>query len=218
MTADTAQRIFDPFYTTKSAGKGTGLGMSMVMGIVKQHNGFINVLSEVGSGTTFTIYLPLVDSDLAEISKDSDLQIEPGTGTILVAEDEPAVREYMLKLLTKYGYSVMLAEDGQDAVKKYFDNKDKIDLLIFDMVMPGKSGKEAYNEIKQMGGTIECLFVSGYAGDIIERQGDLGENTILLTKPIQPNVLLSKIAEILRKCRRMCNEGQHKIVLGCPGD
>jgi CheY-like chemotaxis protein len=197
MSSDTAQRIFDPFYTTKESGKGTGLGMAMVMGIIKQHKGFIDVHSEVGAGTAFTIYLPLVGADLPEISKESDLQIESGVGTILVAEDDSEVQEYMKRLLTKYGYKVILAVDGQDAVDKYAEHNNEIDLLIFDMVMPKKSGKVACDEIRQMGGTIECLFVSGYAGDFIERQGELGANTLLLSKPIQPQVLLSKIAEIL---------------------
>jgi CheY-like chemotaxis protein len=193
------QRIFDPFYTTKEVGKGTGLGMSIVMGIIKQNKGFITVHSVVGVGTTFTIYLPLVDADSNETEKDSDLELVAGGGTILVAEDEPAVRNYMVRLLTQYGYKVILAVDGQDAVDKYVEHKDEIDLLIFDMVMPNKSGKAACHEIRQMGAAVECLFVSGYAGDLIERQGELGAHAILLVKPIQPHVLLSKIEEILKK-------------------
>jgi PAS domain S-box-containing protein len=199
MSAATAQRIFDPFYTTKEVGKGTGLGMSMVMGIIKQHRGFIDVHSEIGIGTVFTIYLPLVDESSTKRETDSDLELEPGAGTILVAEDELAVRTYMHKLLTKCGYTVILAVDGQDAVEKYATHKDEIDLVILDMVMPGKSGKAACDEIKIIDGSAVCMFVSGYAGDIIERHGDLGENTVLLTKPIQPHILLSKIAEILKK-------------------
>ena len=198
MSPDTVRRIFDPFYTTKEAGKGTGLGMAMVMGIIKQHKGFINVQSEVGVGTEFRIYLPLVVAELLEESKNSDLQIELGEGTILVAEDEPIVREYMERLLTKYGYKVIAAVDGQDAVDKYAAHRDEINLVILDMVMPGKSGKAACDEIKQLDGSVRFMFVSGYAGDIIERQGDLGKNAVLLTKPIQPHVLLSKIAEILK--------------------
>lgn len=105
----------------------------------------------------------------------------------------------MDKLLTKIGYTVILAADGQEAVDKFTAHKDEIKLVILDVVMPRKSGKAAFDEIRQIDASIECLFVSGYANDFIASLGDLGENTILLTKPIKPNVLLSKVAEILKK-------------------
>lgn len=197
MPVETVRRIFDPFFTTKGVGKGTGLGMAMVMGIIKQHNGFIDVQSDVGTGTVFHIYLPLVVGESIEITEENDLPIASGVGTILIAEDEPAVRDYMEMLLKKYGYEVIVAVDGLDAVDKYAEHKDEINLVILDMVMPRKSGKAAYNEIRLMGYATECLFISGYAADIVEKQGDLGEHAVLLTKPIKPNVLLDKIAEIL---------------------
>jgi len=171
MSADITKRIFDPFYTTK----------------------------EVGKGTVFTIYLPLVDAAGNKRAVNSSLQTELGQGTILVAEDESGVRDLIDKLLSKYGYTVILAVDGQEAVDKYAVHKDDIDLVILDMVMPRKSGKAAYDEIRLMNSSIDCLFVSGYARDFVEKQGELGENSVLLPKPIQPNVLLDKIAEILKK-------------------
>jgi CheY-like chemotaxis protein len=199
MDEHTMNRIFDPFFTTKGVGKGTGLGMAMVMGIIKQHNGFIDVKSVVGTGTTFDIYLPLVIKvDNAPESVESEAHLtEQGEGTILVAEDEEAVRYFMDKLLTMLGYKVVLAMDGQDAVDKFKLLKDEIQLVIFDMVMPKKSGKDAWDEIRRIDSSIKVIYVSGYAEDIIERQGGLGPDEVLLKKPINPRELLSRIKELI---------------------
>jgi len=193
-------RIFDPFFTTKESGKGTGLGLSMVMGIIQQHGGFIDVQSEKGIGTTFSIYLPLDESeDASQETESSVLQIVTGTGTILVAEDDPVVRALMEELLTTSGYTVIPAVDGQDAVEKYSDMKDEINLVIMDMVMPRKSGKVACDEIRQINGAARILLVSGYASDVLERQGDLAADVKLIMKPIHPLKIMSTIAEILKK-------------------
>ena len=150
MDERTKEKIFDPFFTTKEVGKGTGPGLAIVYGIIKQHNGYINVYSEQGQGTTFNIYLPLTrkaevkETKLAEIASSMD-----GAETVLLAEDEGEVRQITKTVLEKFGYKVIEAVDGEDAVNKFMENRDKIELLIFDVIMPKKTGKEAYEEIKR---------------------------------------------------------------------
>lgn len=195
----TKQRIFEPFFTTKELGKGTGLGLSIVYGIIKQHKGEITVSSEPGKGSTFKIYFKLEKEENAEnvklplFSQDSAM----GTETILLAEDNEDVRRLLCNVLEGYGYTVIEAEDGEAAVGKYIENKDKIQLLLFDVIMPKKNGKEAYEEIKKMNPSIRVLFSSGYTADIIQQKGILEEGINLIMKPVSPKVLVSKIREIL---------------------
>jgi PAS domain S-box-containing protein len=192
----TRQRIFEPFFTTKEIGKGTGLGLSIVYGIVKQHNGEIQVYSEPGFGTTFKIYQKLVNLK-AELSTDIR-QEKPygGTETILIAEDDPAVRKLFREILEGLGYKIIEASDGDDAVAKYIENREKIKLLLFDVIMPKKNGKEAYEEIKKAGGNARIIFSSGYTADIISRKG-FGDNVNLISKPVNPAALASKVREVL---------------------
>lgn len=199
MDEETRQRIFEPFFTTKELGKGTGLGLSIVYGIIKQHNGEINVYSEPGKGTTFKIYLKLIESKVKGKETAEVLRPVGGTETILVAEDDPGVRRLFKSVLEGYGYTVIEAVDGEDAVVKYIENKDRIQLLIFDVVMPKKNGKEAYEEIRKMRGDIRVIFSSGYSADIIYKKGMLEEGITLITKPVAPNLLLSKTREVLDK-------------------
>jgi two-component system, cell cycle sensor histidine kinase and response regulator CckA len=200
MDENTRKRIFEPFYTTKDAGKGTGLGLSIVYGVIKQHSGFINVYSEPGEGTTFRIYLPLSKGKPAA---DEDIPVLPmpkgGSETILVAEDDDSVRQLVYTLLSEYGYKVILAEDGQDAVEKFVANRDKIRLVIMDIIMPRKSGKEAHDEIRRLDPCIKVLYVSGYTAEIIEARGQIEEGTELIAKPVEPLHLLRKIREILNR-------------------
>ena len=191
-------KIFEPFFTTKEAGKGTGLGLAMVYGIIKQHNGYINVYSEPGRGTTFRIYLRAIKSPEEVIVK---TVIEPlpsrGNETILVAEDDSAVRELFSTVLQAYGYKVILAEDGEEAIRKFMDNKDKIQLVMLDMIMPKISGKEAYNKISKLRPDIKTLFSSGYAADRMDKDGMLKEGLDFIMKPVSPKDLLRKIREVL---------------------
>jgi two-component system, cell cycle sensor histidine kinase and response regulator CckA len=195
------KRIFEPFFTTKETGKGTGLGMAIVHGIVSQHNGFIAVDSVPGQGTTFRIYLPLVAKEAAG---DPDAALEEplrgGSEAVLVAEDELAVRTFMASVLSQYGYRVILARDGEEAVQQYLANRDQIRLCIMDMIMPGKSGKEAFDEIRRLDPGAAALFLSGYTAEIIRSQGDLGPGAELLMKPINPLMLLRKVRQML-DCR-----------------
>jgi len=199
MDEKTREKIFEPFFTTKEAGKGTGLGLSIVYGIIRQHNGYINVYSEPDKGTTFRIYLPIVNA-AAEVNKPVEL-VEPagGTETVLLAEDNADVRKITRSVLEAFGYTVLEAVDGEDAVNSFMKNKDSIQLLIFDVIMPVKSGKDAYEEILSVRPDINILFLSGYTIDIVGKQGIFAEGLNFISKPVSSNNLLSKIREILDK-------------------
>lgn len=198
MDATTKERIFEPFFTTKDQGKGTGLGLSMVYGIVMQHDGFIDVYSEAGEGTTFKIYLPLIRGTAEEDQGEIEFAaVQGGSETILVAEDDASLRTLSATILCNYGYSVIEAVDGEDAVKKYRQNRDRVQLLILDGIMPKKNGKEAYHEIRIMNPTIKALFVSGYAEDIINKQCLLDPGINFILKPLTPSQLLKKVREVL---------------------
>ncbi|MDD2364639.1 MAG: ATP-binding protein [Desulfuromonadaceae bacterium] len=199
MDEATRKRIFEPFFTTKDVDKGTGLGLAMVYGIVKQHNGFVDVSSEPGQGACFKIYLPIDEersTDL-DVNIQTSLAFSGGTETILIAEDNPALREFLRNILTKLGYQVICAVDGQDAVEKFSENADRIQLIIMDMVMPKKSGKVAYDEIKQINPNARALFSSGYSANIVQQQGELGEYAEFISKPVQPAELMKKVREML---------------------
>lgn len=192
-------KIFEPFFTTKDTGKGTGLGLAMVYGIVKQHNGYINVYSEQGKGTTFKIYLPVIEQDAEKFEDAPVLQpVRGGSETLLIAEDAAMVRDLTKKILEEFGYSVVTAENGEDAVEKYKSNPD-VDLLILDVVMPGKNGKETYAEIKRLRPDIKALFTSGYTANIIHKKGILDSGTEFISKPFSPNAFLRKVREVLDK-------------------
>jgi PAS domain S-box-containing protein len=150
MSIETTAKIFEPFFTTKEIGKGTGLGLAMVYGIIKQHDGYINVYSELGKGTTFNIYLPAAESKEEEPVKAIESLPPGGTETILVTEDNEKIRKLFEVILKTQGYKVILAQDGEEAIEKFIENKDKIHLVLLDMIMPKKSGKEVYDEIKRL--------------------------------------------------------------------
>jgi PAS domain S-box-containing protein len=199
MDEKTKARIFEPFFTTKKVGKGTGLGLSMVYGIVKQHDGYINVYSEPGMGTTFKIYLPLIKSKVKEEEVAAPPILKRGTETVIVAEDDTLVREFIKKVLEEFGYEVIEAEDGEDALKVFNENKDRIQLLILDVVMPKKNGKEVYDEIRKLIPDIKAIFTSGYNADIIHKKGILEEGLDFILKPISPQELLKKVREVMDK-------------------
>ncbi|MDY6863927.1 MAG: ATP-binding protein [Thermodesulfobacteriota bacterium] len=197
MNENTMERIFNPFFTTKEVGKGTGLGLSMIYGIVKQHKGYIDVLSKPDKGTTFKIYLPLIESKI-ENKKSKSLPFpEGGTETVLVAEDDEDIRTLSKIILEQNGYNVIEAIDGEDAVSKFIKNKEKIQLLILDVIMPKKDGKEAYEEIRKMRVDIKVLFISGYTSDLIDKRGIIEEGGGFLYKPFSSEILLQKIRQVL---------------------
>jgi len=198
MDEKTKEMIFEPFFTTKGLGEGTGLGLSMVYGIIKQHNGYINVQSELGEGARFNIYLPVVKSVEAEENKDTET-VAPvrGTETILLAEDELFLREVTKEMFEEYGYKVIDAVDGEDAIDKFMRNRDDIHLILLDAIMPKKNGKEVYLEIRKIRPDIKTVFLSGYSADIIQNKWIHEEGLTLISKPISPAELLKKIREVL---------------------
>jgi PAS domain S-box-containing protein len=204
MDEHTCKKIFEPFFTTKEAGKGTGLGMAIIYGIVKQHNGFINVYSELGQGTTFRIYLPLCTQEQVQ-REEIVAPVAPlgGTETVLVAEDDASVSLLMENILKNYGYQVIVARDGQDAVEKFTANRDTIQLILMDMIMPRKNGQEALQEIRQLQPDIRAFYLSGYTADFLQSRGVNEGGIELVIKPIRPLELLRKVREMLDRQGRV---------------
>ena len=197
MDEATMEKIFEPFFTTKEVGKGTGLGLSIVYGIIKQHEGYINVYSEPGKGTSFKIYIPIDKSGIFEAGIKEAAPPRGGTETILLAEDDTDARRLVKIMLEEYGYKVIEAVDGEDAVNKFNGSMDKINLLVFDIVMPRKSGKDAYEEIRKIRPGVKVIFISGYTGEIIHREGIIGENLDFISKPFIAAEFLRKVREAL---------------------
>lgn len=199
MDKEILANIFDPFYTTKEVGKGTGLGLAVVYGIVKQNKGYIKVYSEPGRGSTFRIYLPLHRQETARpVGADVDEGIKlPDRGTILVVEDEVVITEMMVKMLTALGYEVLAASSPADALRLAGDHHRNIDLLITDVVMPAMNGRELAVRVQSLRGNIKCIFMSGYTADIIAHHGVLDTNINFLQKPFSMETLGKKVREVL---------------------
>ena len=197
MDEKTRQKIFEPFFTTKETGKGTGLGLAIIYGIVKRHNGYITVYSEAEKGTIFKIYFRTV-TDVVEGKKETELPDLTGNKeTVLLAEDSETVRRSMKNILKEFNYKTIEAVDGDDAVEKFIEHKDKIRLLILDVIMPGKNGKETLEEIRKISLGIKAIFTSGYTAEIMEKKGLLKEGFNFVAKPILPDIFLKKIKNVL---------------------
>jgi PAS domain S-box-containing protein len=199
MSEETKARIFEPFFTTKETGKGTGLGLAMVYGIIKQHEGYINVYSELNVGTTFNAYLPTAESKEAITVEAVKSPPIGGTETILVTEDNKQLRRLSEIILKQHGYKVILAQDGEEAIEQFVANKERINLILLDMIMPKKSGKEVYDEIKKLNPGMKIIFVSGYTADRMDKENVAGEKVDFIFKPISPNDLLRTVREVLDK-------------------
>ena len=197
MDKETVSHIFEPFFTTKEMGKGTGLGLAMVYGIVKQNRGFINVHSEPGHGTTFKIYLPWCQAK-AETEDMVQEQITPGgTETVLVVEDEKMLLEFVGTILEEQGYKVLSAETPADALTIAREYNSPIHLLITDVVMPGMNGREVKEAVTSLHPDIKTIYMSGYTADIIALKGIIDEGTAFLQKPFTINSLSLKVREVL---------------------
>ena len=197
MDQDSMSKIFEPFFTTKEVGKGTGLGLAMVYGIMKQHEGYIVVNSELGKGSTFQIYLAAMNIEKDAIEVTNVVRRPNGTETILVAEDDDKLRKLYEVVLTQHGYQVMLARDGEEAIVQFIKNKDDIGLVMLDMIMPRKSGKETYDAIKEIRPDARFLFLSGYTADRLDTRTLTSEDVSIIHKPVSPKDLLHKLREIL---------------------
>jgi two-component system cell cycle sensor histidine kinase/response regulator CckA len=196
MDEKTKERIFDPFFTTKKMGKGTGLGLAMVYGIIKGHKGMIQVDSEPGHGTTFNIYLPATEKEI-EKEKRATETITKGTETILLVDDEKMVTEVNKELLESMDYRVYAAGSGQEALAVYMEKRGEIDLIILDMIMPGMSGGETFDRLREINSTVKVLLSSGYsingqAQEIL----DSGCNGFI-QKPFRLEELSVKVREML---------------------
>jgi PAS domain S-box-containing protein len=200
MDAETQEKIFEPFFTTKGFKEGTGLGLSIAYGIIKQHNGYIKIYSEKGKGTTFNILLPVIKEKTSKRQEiEAVIPIKGGTETILVAEDDASLRKLSRIVLESFGYSVITAKDGEEAITRYKKHREKIQLLILDMLMPKKNGKEAYEEIRKLSPDIRVLFATGYTMDILTKKELLAEDMVFIPKPISPKDLLRRVREALDK-------------------
>ena len=197
-----SERVFEPFFTTKEAGKGTGLGLSVVYGIVKQHNGFVTCDSKQERGTTFRIYLPTI---MGEPEKSLCQQVVPakgGTETLLLAEDDAQSRTASRLYLENYGYRVIEAGNGEEAVAQFLKYKEEIDLALIDVIMPRLNGWEAFKRIERIKPGIKAILISGYTADILLQEEWVGKGITILTKPVLSNELLAVI-------RRTLNNGEY---------
>jgi len=197
MDEDTQKKIFEPFFTTKEVGKGTGLGLAMVYGLIKQHEGYIDLYSKPGNGATFKIYLPIEESQDEDLKPREQVVPKRGSETVLVAEDDEIIRKTTISILENYGYKIIEAVDGDDALEKFIKNKDRIKLIILDVIMPKKSGKDVYNTISNILPTVKVLFMSGYTGDVLQVKEITERGLHIISKPFTDKALLIKMREML---------------------
>jgi CheY-like chemotaxis protein len=199
MPPEVQERIFDPFFTTKKMGRGTGLGLASAYGIIKSHNGYIEVESRVDHGTTFYIYLP-ASSGKPAANQEEARNCSGGSGTILLVDDEETVLRVTSQMLSRSGYTVIEAQGGEAAVRLYSQNQSKIDLIILDMVMPELGGGDVYDRIRVINPAAKVLLASGYslegqAREIMKRGCDG-----FIQKPFALDELLEKVQTVLNRC------------------
>lgn len=201
MSASTIERIFEPFFTTKEVGKGTGLGLSTVMGIVKQHGGFVDVYSELGKGTAFRVYVPASEGPAEVLHSPDEPTVRGGTETILVADDHDGMRDMAREILETLGYRVVLARDGEEAVRQFSANQEEISLLLLDVIMPRVDGIDAYERICKLKSSVPVIFTSGYSDHGPLLASVAAKGTTILQKPYGSKVLARKMREILDESR-----------------
>ncbi len=195
--AENMEKLFEPFYTTKEVGKGTGLGLAIVYGVIKQLSGYIDVQSEPGIGTTVNVYLPLVEKTADKAAYLQHSVPKGGAETLLVAEDDPDVRRFIRTVLEEFGYTIIEAVDGRDAVEKFLTHRETIHGVILDIIMPKMNGRDAHREMGKLQPNLKALFLSGYTGEVLTEEGILEEGLNFLPKPVVPWRLLEKVRQIL---------------------
>jgi CheY-like chemotaxis protein len=197
MAKEVLNRVFEPFFTTKPKGQGSGLGLATVYGIIVQAGGHAEVYSDPGLGTTFTALLPATDQEPAQASSPEDAPSPVGGETVLVVEDEEAIREVTRRILSRSGHTVLVAGGGEEAIALATSHPERIDLLLTDVVMPQMLGKEVAERIAAARPGIRVLYMSGYAQPVLASQGTLAEGVSLVEKPFSATVLLAKVREVL---------------------
>ena len=197
MSEEVKEHIFEPFFTTKPEGQGTGLGLSTVYGIVKQHDGMITAYSELGKGTTIKVYYPMTERRAVDVGNMIRPQVQGGNETILLAEDDPGVRALVVKILERAGYGVVVAKNGYEAVEVFQNHRERISLLLLDVVMPGMGGHEAYERIERIESGLPVIFTSGYSENAVHTDFVLHEGLKLLQKPYSPDALLVLVRQVL---------------------
>lgn len=197
MSKELQDHIFEPYFTTKDLGKGTGLGLSVTLGIVEQSGGTIEVQSEPGQGTTFTVFFPLVEDAAAESERREIVPGVKGTATILVAEDHPEVRKFTVSALRSYGYRVIEADNSEHVLGLINRERGRVDLIVTDVVMPDLGGREMVAVVRNRWPHVKVLFMSGYSEDAVLLHGVLEENSTFIEKPFTPGQLASKVQELL---------------------
>jgi CheY-like chemotaxis protein len=198
MSDEVKAHIFEPFFTTKERGQGTGLGLPIVFGIVKQSGGHISVYSEVGQGTTFRIYLPTTTEAMAQPpSLMAASGTAQGTETVLIVEDEPAVKDLAVSILTTHGYQVLAAANGFEALQSCDKYDGPIHLLLTDVVMPQMNGRELAEQLHPRRRELRVLYMSGYSSDVIAYHGVLEEGMVVLPKPFTMETLTAKVRQVL---------------------
>ena len=198
ISPEVRSKIFEPFFTTKEVGKGTGLGLATVYGMVKQGGGWIWVYSEPGRGTTFKIYLPRTDEPLSSITRVVSVDLR-GRETVLVVEDQIEVRTLAVAGLTAFGYQVLAAGTGKEALAFCHDFTGNLDVVVTDVVMPDMNGREVAEQVALLQPKSRIIFMSGYTADVIAHRGVLDTGVEYLQKPFTPESLARKIREILAK-------------------
>jgi CheY-like chemotaxis protein len=209
MDAATQSRMFEPFFTTKEVGRGTGVGLSTVYGIVKQHEGWIEISSAVGQGTTFNIFFPVTtNTDSTNEPKPAFSENLNGNETILIVEDQDLIRDLVRTVLQKYGYRTLEASNGVEALKVWELHRDKIDLLLTDMVMPaGMSGKDLAKRLVAEQQQLKVVYTSGYNCDLLGQEFHVKKDTTFLQKPYQAQFLAKTVRDCLDAPAR-CHETQ----------
>ncbi|MCX7039396.1 MAG: response regulator, partial [Spirochaetes bacterium] len=198
MDKQTMGHLFEPFFTTKGQGKGTGLGLATIYGIVKQNNGFINVYSEPGEGSTFKVYLPPAEGATATGRVEAEVAApRGGTETVLVVEDEAAILELAKESLEQLGYTVLTARSPEEAMRKAEEHRGPIQLLITDVVMPQMNGRQLCERLRAARSGLKCLYMSGYTADVIAHRGVLEEGVRFIAKPFSLATLAGKVREAL---------------------
>ena len=197
MDAATQLRVFDPFFTTKESGRGTGLGLSIVSSIVKQNGGKIELNTQPGEGTTFNIYLPSADAATPTAAACLEVEARTGSETILVVEDDAAVRQFICTILQDAGYRVLTARHGEHALEIWQQHKDQFGLVVTDLVMPHMSGPVLIEKLCCLSLGVRVLYTSGYADDAVARHGDLNPEIPFIRKPFSSASFLQKVREAL---------------------